>query len=282
MVDLEGGEVLRQIAGHAGKVWHCALSGDGRRVASWAQAEHAISICDVASGERCLTLPAQGLEVQSLRLSNDGACLLSANHGLGAPCLSLWANDVAGPQRDFDAPGLGQAWDCALASAPGRVLSAHVDGLLCLWGLHSGALVDRITVPKVDGDWSACDIAADGRMALAGAQDRLVSWEIAAGTLRRTRPAAWGTGDVYGLSADAQRVVSGASDGQLMTWDLDPAHPPRLLQGHDRNALWSGAISADGRRALSASKGGHIVEWDLERARGPTRLPGTALGSTTL
>lgn len=265
VVDLDTGDIVQQIQAHADRVWHCALSGDGRRLASCDQNGAVVKVWDARSGELCCCLPTAGLEPEALRLTADGAALLTANQGEGAPCLSWWATDGGQARRDFHAPGLGPAWDAAIAGTAGRLLSAHVDGLLCLWDLHRGALIDRIRVARVEGYWSACDIAADGRLALAGTQGVLVVWDIAAGTLRRAPPAAWGSGDVFGLCADARRVVSGAGDGLLLAWDLDPDHAPRLLYGHTRNELWSAGISGDGRRALSAVKGGQIIEWDLDR-----------------
>ena len=62
--------------------------------------------------------------------------------------------------------------------------------------------------------------------------------------------------------AASKRLVSAASDGALLIWDLEHWSEPRKIAAHDRpvRAL---AVTPDGRRAISASEDHSLKIWDL-------------------
>jgi len=68
------------------------------------------------------------------------------------------------------------------------------------------------------------------------------------------------------ISADGNRVISGAIDDRLRLCDLQTDEPATELEGHT-DPVQAVAITSDGRRAVSGSSDGTVRVWDLEAGK---------------
>ena len=277
LLDLEAGEIVHSLSGHASenaadperpvhRSVDCSLAGDASRILSHCYNDNSVRLWDTATGAMLAAwrLPKQ-LEAWQIATSADLSLLVTCNQADGSPCVSLWRAGDGSRLREFDAPRIARADSAALALEADRLLTCHRDGRLVLWEMQTGRRVSTIHTRR-RGSIYHCDLAVDARSALIGGQGWVMVWDIAQSTLRLAPAAPWGTHDAMGLSADAARVLSSVGEGVLLSWDPHGTRPPQRLYGNTFNELWSIAVSRDGRRALSASKGGNMVEWDLDRS----------------
>ena len=76
--DLNSGQDLRTLAGHAERVRSVAVSADGRLALS-ASDDHTVKVWDLTSGQELRTLAGHAYGVNSVAVSADGRLALSAS-----------------------------------------------------------------------------------------------------------------------------------------------------------------------------------------------------------
>jgi small GTP-binding protein len=110
----------------------------------------------------------------------------------------------------------------------------------------------------------ACVFSRDGRLALAGSNDKTVRlWDVQAGQCLRVLE---GHGDGFttaAWSADQRYAFSGSDDGTVRLWDVQAGLCLFVLEGHE-GGVTSVAWRFDGRFALSGSDDKTVRLWDVD------------------
>jgi len=294
--DERGGWLVRSTpSGHLAAVWSCAISPDGRILAS-ASADHTIKTWNLATGEELRTFVGHTAAVQGCTFSPDGVLIASA----GADgTLRIWET-VSGVLRAAMDPQAGPLTacrftrsgaaivfacddgslrtrdaatgdelgtytghtnrinDCAVAVDGSFLVSASMDGTLKLWDPH---VSNAPRHQEARGGMNAC-VVADAETIVAGGTDSFLTvWRTGSRALRAVM--AGHTGPVRGCATLAARgwVVSASEDKSLRIWQIASGDPIATLLGH-RDWVNACDVSPDGSLIASASADKTLRIWD--------------------
>jgi WD40 repeat protein len=281
------------------RISSCALSPDGRTVATASDLDKQVGLWDVASGKRVKELAGEGavLGFQAVRFSPDGTTLAGVGPG---PTVCTWDLESGKVVARF----LGHTADfvgCLAFSKDGqRLLTGDRDGTALVFHAQSGTLQQRLEGRLAVAQDAA--FSADGTailLAVAGSPMRVAPgrdqrdillpghgmtpqsgifspdgshlltlsrnnqvflWETATGHRVRSFPTVHPTAGAF--SPDGRRVLVGTGDGHAVLWDVATETAVLRLEGH-RKRVHSVAISGDGGHALTCSEDGTVLRWNL-------------------
>jgi WD40 repeat protein len=156
-----------------------------------------------------------------------------------------------------------------------HVVSGSDDGMINMWDLDAGRLVD--TLDDHTAGVRACAVTPDSRHMVSASYDRTLKvWDL---ETRRVVTTLKGHTDgvrACAIVPDGRRVVSASDDGTLKVWDLDARRLVITLDGHT-NGVRACAVTPDGQRVVSASDDGTLEVQDMD-ARRVVALHGHAAG----
>ncbi|WP_284619518.1 DUF4062 domain-containing protein [Aquabacterium humicola] len=272
--DLPHPALIRTLGEHHGTMNVCALSADGRRMAT-AGRDRTIRLWNTGSGVELLSLP--GHAVRALRLSEDGSLLAAATEERR---LIVW-DTRTGEERLRCAGHVDVLTGCALNTAHRRVLSSSLDGTIRLWDLDSGALLKTLgrtsaeneralMVPANDaghrGPVLGCDISSDGTLLASASSDQtVILWDVRTGEALRVYRSHEAAVNACAFSPDGRFLAAASADQTVCIWSATDT-TVRLLAGHD-DAVKDLAWSDDGATLLSASADGTLRMWDVATKR---------------
>jgi WD40 repeat protein/serine/threonine protein kinase len=246
----------------AGSVATVAVSFDGRQVVTAGGDERALRLYDVATGACVRVLGGGRIAVDAAAVSADGRICLSRGDELAARVWDLASGDCVRVLGGHTEPVTA----VALTPDGRHALSGAADGTLRLWAVGSGACLRALAGGEADS--RSVGLTADGRLAVS-AGERLLVWDLAAGTLLRTLEGDDASPPTQvALTPLGSVAVSGHADGSLRWWNASSGD----LLGARRafgEAVRAVAVSPDGGLALSDGHAGEVVLW--ERSTG-TRL----------
>lgn len=161
----------------------------------------------------------------------------------------------------------------AVAFNPNRKIgvSGGEDGVVLLWNLETGVLMDRYGGLE-DTAVSSLAFAPEGDNFAAGRVDGSITLY----SLSRARPfASRVAGAVTDLAftIDGSRLISAHDDGQVLIWDTESRQPTEIRLSHPA-AVSALALDSAGVRAITASVDGSLRVWDLESGAELLRLGG--------
>jgi twitching motility protein PilT len=153
------------------------------------------------------------------------------------------------------------SWINAVAMARGVPVAgtAGRDGLVKLWNLASGAVIDSVLAHQANATTMA--FFPDGMRLISGGQEGKVKFY----SLRQKRFEA----DVQAHSGWVWRVTTSEAGNQLLTagadcvarvWLLGRKEPPISLKGHEGEVVY-GSFSRDGLLAATCDKTGCVKVW---------------------
>ena len=213
--DLESGEELRRLVGHAGGVQSVAFSADGARLLTCSGGQflsdafvpdpardNSVRLWDVATGRELArqTLPKQG---QVAALSPDGRQIASAAGVYQEePAVQLWRVPEGVATADASLPGLPvEAKRPAVALKPAPLAEVR---------RFRGGHVGRVNAVALSNDGT--------RLASASADGTARLWDVATGRELRALLGHRGEVKAVAFSPDGGRVLTGANDG-VRLWD---------------------------------------------------------------
>ena len=205
---------------------------------------------------------------RSLAFDQEGKTLASAGEGK----IILW--DVASHQRVGSLPnGISSEEVLTMPEpienlffSPDRETLLSVDrfGTFDVWDLASHKKLDSPVAPNFFSPQSV--FSADGKLWIAGDQNSIILWDIAAG--KQFGSALRGhtsTSYALAISPDTKMLASGAEDGTIILWDITRQQRiGPILKGHQRR-ISSMSFGPDGKTLISGSDDETVVLWNLDQ-----------------
>jgi serine/threonine protein kinase/WD40 repeat protein len=273
--DFRMGEKRKTQPAHSGPIRRLILSHDGQflftasadqtlkmwNVDTWKQATQFNGHVEVVTS--VALVPGRGEIVSS---SFDGTLIRweTARGSLVARYGSIIDQDAT-PDRQLDLTSLDShiAWVReVLVPEPGdRMISAGNEGVIFIWDLQSGRVVNRLLGKS--GVVMSMAVSPDGRQLLAGCYRKVLClWDLTRGELVRQIPHDSGTPAAVAFSPNGRLALSGGSDGLLRVWNVESGQELHRFEGHE-GTVTSARFMADGRRIISGAEDRTIRVWKL-------------------
>ncbi len=252
--DLPAPSTRRILGGHNAWVNACAVSPDGRLLAS-ADQSGAVRVYRTDTWELAAVLDGHDGPVRDCTFTPDGSALVSAGNDGTA---RVW-DPHTGRQRGLLLRHDGALTCCTATPDGSSVVVAGLDGTAVLTDLASCTV--RAVLAGHDGGATACAVSPDGRTIATAGNDRAVRiWDAASGTQLNTRVLTAGVTDCA-FSPDGRLLATTADDGTCELWELPALRTQALLTGHTASAR-ACAFSPDGRLVATAGYDQAIRVWD--------------------
>jgi WD40 repeat protein/class 3 adenylate cyclase len=241
-----------------------------------------VTIRDVETGARIITLKGHDLTIRRMVFSLDGTRLVgAAGSALGdfkVKTVPVW--DVSTGELVMTLTGHSWSTTAVALSPDGRRLAtSSLDKTIRLWDASSGKELG--TVDAESPAWGLA-FSPDGRW-LVSSNDKdysLIVWD--ADTLERRGELRGHTSYIQDLTfAPDGKMVTGSWDGTAKIWDLESGRELATLRGHT-GAVMGVAVSPDGTLVATGSLDGTAKLWDLATGREKLTLFGHDLVVNTV
>jgi WD40 repeat protein len=273
--DLEAGERLLTLDGHAAAVMATAVSPDGSLIAT-AGAEGTVRLWDATTGEQQRVLEGHRGEVSSVEFSPDGTEVATA--GVDAS-VRTWDAATGEQTRSLDGH---QEWVFSVTYSPdGRRLASTPEmgggPTTIVWDLDDSQRAYDFS----HGDWGVNEAAfsPDGTLLVtAGGDSTARVWDAETGAPQLTFSRHVGNVFSVDVSPDGRRVVSGGSDATARVWEIATGREVMVLSGHGA-AVHAARFTPDGRHVLTGGGDGTTRVWDVTAggARDHLTVPAAAM-----
>jgi WD40 repeat protein len=260
--DVNSGELLKVLAGHASLVNALAWSPDGNLLAS-ASRDESILVWDSNHSEPLLSLLGHSANITDLAWSPDGSELASA--GSLDDSAIIWDLEDGTIRKSLAGNGDG-IWSVAW-SPDGRMLAGGTtSGQILFWDPTDGSSADPVKSLNRHLNWIASlEYSPDGSiLASAGGDNRLVLSQLSSEKAKTYSGHSAPVRSVH-FSPDGTKMATAGRDGLIIVWDaMEEAStaPLAILEGHTDSAndvVWS----PDGETIASASDDGTVLLWEI-------------------
>ncbi len=264
--DLQTGQSLAPLRGHAGRVTSVAFADEeGRRLIS-ASLDASIIIWDTVTFKPSATLKGHERAVTTVAVGTKGKLLVS---GSADKTIAIWALDTNRKLRTLTGH-TAEVINVAISSDEKTIASSSLDGTIKLWNVSDGSNFRSID-PKI-GQINSVAFSPDGRFIASGGADKAVNiWDAATGDKIQTMTGH--TGPVYSVAFrnDGKQIISAGQDKVVRLWNGSDAREIKTFAGHT-GTIFKTSFLPDERWLASASEDGSIVIWNTESGSPLARL----------
>ena len=261
--DVETGQGLFTLQGHAIAVWYVCYSRDGKRLAT-ASYDKTAKVWDAETGRQLITLQGHTSGVLGVCFSPDGKRLATASLDNTA---KIWDAETA--KQLFTLQGHMGRVEGVGFSPDGRPLATELMGVSAkIWDAESGR--ELLKLQGNNTDFHHMWISPDGkRLATASFHNTAMIWDAETG--RQLLTLQGHTKKVSGVcfSPDGKRLATASWDKTAKIWDMETGGQLYTLQGHT-NWVQGVCFSPDGKRLATASLDKTAKIWDVS----PAQIPG--------
>jgi WD40 repeat protein len=296
--DLEIGDCMLQISGHAGPITSMAITGDGSLLVTSSE-DGTMRAYELEKGQCLRVLAGHDGPVTAMAIDPFGRFIVSGGQD---KTLRFW--DLASARvlkmLNFPYPVVA----ITLSTCNGLLLLGMEDGCVHLMDATTGVLVSKmeghsgkVTALEFLQDTRQCISASEdgtikiwsckkgrnvksidchdgasilvmkllqnGDMAVTGSDDGTAKlWDLRSGNCIRVMNAQGGWVMDVAVSSKEDSLVTSTSDGVVLVWNIESGELSRVLEGH------SGAVSCvqltrKGRFAITGAEDCNVRVWDL-------------------
>jgi WD40 repeat protein/DNA-binding SARP family transcriptional activator len=287
--NVETGDVMTRLYGHAGGVYLATFSPDGRRILSGGAKDGLLRLWDVRYGTEMQTIPGPfpaNTLIWAVAFSPDGRSVLwgGADVNLsGAQAAIL--TDVTTNQEIRRFEGYFRAAYHVTFAPDGRTaLISGGDGEMILWDVNTGERLHTFTGHMaslvVGTNSTVTAFSPDGRTALSVAkEEQAILWDVAMDSPTFGQPIRHFVdteGEIpisVSFSPDGRTALTGTLTGPVLLWNVETGEVIYRLTGH--GPFSAGGFSPDGRTILTGAwNDSFLILWDPETGQEIRRFSG--------
>ncbi len=247
----DGGELIRDLAGHTGWVQALVLTQDGLRIYSGGMDAQIIG-WDCAAGQPLPFKINAESAVTSLVLTKQEQHLIA---GTTDGQIKIWDSRSGNFLTSWFAHEGGVH---GLAAIDRLLVSAGEDGIARIWDSRNGSGIRQLVGHS--GRVTRVTIDPTGERVITAGIDRTVRiWEAATGNLLHTLVGHERPINCLILTPDGQSIISGSDDKTIKIWQVANGRLINNLSGHDTPVL---SVAVDGNTLVSGGYG-EIRIWDV-------------------
>jgi WD40 repeat protein len=243
------------LASHAGTVSSVAWRQDGRRLATGSE-DGTVSVWDMSTGEKLITVPGAGDAIWGVAWSPDGKRLATAGSGHNGQVLNAVTGQKIVSLYDQTNASSSIAW-----SPDGKLLAtASWDRTVKIWNAATG--MKLLTLVGHSASVLSVAWSPDGTRLATSSEDATARvWRASTGkeilTLTGHLGAIWSVA----WSPNGKKLATASHDRVTKIWDVGTGKELMSLSGHG-GFVWSVAWNPDGNRLVTGSSDGTARIWD--------------------
>jgi len=247
-----------------------ALSPDGKRIVSGSIRTSNITIWDIESRTKILTLKGHKLLATGI-FSPDGKRIVSGSFDR---TLKVW--DASNGDEIMTLTGHEEKIHSVAISSDGkRIISGSYDKTVKVWDALTGQELRTLSGHK---DIIICvAFSPDGRKIVSGSYDKTVKvWDTTTGEQLKSFPMDGQKVIAVDYSPDGKRIAIGCGQGMLKILDVETGEETSVTtgEGWDKSVITSVAFSPDSKLIASGSFDQTVRVWDAITGEEVTTLVG--------
>lgn len=260
MVDLQRGQIVRELHGHSQIVSSLALSAESLTVlsGSW---DKSLRLWDAEKGDAKGMISVKAGVIKSVAISRNGRLFAA---GFDDGTVRVW-NALTMKEKGAPLIGHTDQVTCVAMSADGRfVVSGSLDEVIRIWDTQKMEQAGNVLIGHTD--WiNSIAISSDGNRIVSGGDDQVVRvWDLdfvnPVGKALEGHEESVASVDV---SADGRWAVSVGDDLSIRVWDLNNNLSRTISKCHSAQ-IRCASITDDGKWIVTGAINGELKMWNVE------------------